>query len=114
MDERAGELLILDPYGPDAGRRLVRRRVPAAVPAEHLAADPEGRLLAVTTGLGRNEEAWTGLLTAVDLAAPDGAVAVRVRGRTGEPGVTVLGGPSPWWCCATANRASCWPTDTAS
>ncbi|MYW78017.1 hypothetical protein F610DRAFT_02181 [Streptomyces sp. LaPpAH-199] len=95
VDERAGELLILDPYGPDAGRRLVRRRVPVAVPAEHLAADPEGRLLAVTTGLGRNEEAWTGLLTAVDLAAPDGAVAVRVRGRTGEPGVTVLGGPSP-------------------
>ncbi|MFI9058213.1 hypothetical protein ACIGXQ_27410 [Streptomyces anulatus] len=95
VDDRAGELLILDPYGPDAGRPLVRRRIPVAVPAEHLAADPAGRHLAVTTGLGRNEEAWTGLLTAVDLDAPDGAVAVRVRGRTGEPGVTVLGGPSP-------------------
>ncbi|MBK3589631.1 hypothetical protein JHN49_40685, partial [Streptomyces sp. MBT57] len=95
VDDRAGELLVLDPYGPDTGRPLVRRRIPVAVPAEHLAAAPGGRHLAVTTGLGRNEEAWTGLLTAVDLGAPDGAVAVRVRGRTGEPGVTVLGGPSP-------------------
>ncbi|WP_406151633.1 hypothetical protein OH797_02235 [Streptomyces anulatus] len=95
VDDRAGELLLLDPYGPDAGRPLIRRRIPVAVPAEHLSADPAGRHLAVTTGLGRNEEAWTGLLTAVDLDAPDGAVAVRVRGRTGEPGVTVLGGPSP-------------------
>ncbi|WP_097964347.1 hypothetical protein [Streptomyces sp. or20] len=95
VDDRAGELLLLDPYGPDTGRPLIRRRIPVAVPAEHLAADPAGRRLAVTTGLGRNEEAWTGLLTAVDLAAPDGAVAVRARGRTGEPGVTVLGGPSP-------------------
>ncbi|MBW3703006.1 hypothetical protein DTB58_02255, partial [Streptomyces griseus] len=96
VDDRAGELLVLDPYGPGAGHPFVRRRIPVAVPAEHLAADPRGRHLAVTTGLGRNEEAWTGLLTAVDLDAPDGAVAVRVRGRTGEPGVTVLGGgPSP-------------------
>ncbi|WP_411080073.1 hypothetical protein [Streptomyces sp. cmx-18-6] len=95
VDDRAGELLILDPYGPDANRPLIRRRIPVAVPAEHLAAAPDGRRLAVTTGLGRNEEAWTGLLTAVDLDAPDGAVAVRVRGRVGEPGVTVLGGPSP-------------------
>ncbi|MFJ2027050.1 hypothetical protein ACIODW_25025 [Streptomyces sp. NPDC087897] len=95
VDDRAGELLVLDPYGPGTGGPLVRRRVPVAVPAEHLAAAPGGRLLAVTTGLGRNEQAWTGLLTAVDLDAPDGAVAVRVRGRTGEPGVTVLGGPSP-------------------
>ncbi|MFI0107702.1 hypothetical protein ACH4NW_04930 [Streptomyces globisporus] len=95
VDDRAGELLVLDPYGPDDGRPLVRRRIPVAVPAEHLAADPDGRRIAVTTGHGRNEGAWTGLLTAVDLDAPDGAVAVRVRGRTGEPGVTVLGGASP-------------------
>ncbi|MFJ9624065.1 hypothetical protein [Streptomyces sp. NPDC101181] len=95
VDDRAGELLVLDPYGPDTAGPLVRRRIPVAIPAEHLAAAPDGRRLAVTTGLGRNEEAWTGLLTAVDLDAPDGAVAVRVRGRSGEPGVTVLGGPSP-------------------
>ncbi|MEI7031140.1 hypothetical protein [Streptomyces pratensis] len=95
VDDRAGELLVLDPYGPDSGEPLVRRRIPVAVPAEHLATTPDGRRLVVTTGLGRNEEAWTGLLTAVDLDAPDGAVAVRVRGRTGEPGVTVLDGPSP-------------------
>ncbi|SCD83422.1 hypothetical protein GA0115253_102043 [Streptomyces sp. Termitarium-T10T-6] len=95
VDDRAGELLVLDPYGPGSGRPLVRRRIPVAVPAEHLAAAPGGRRIAVTTGHGRNEEAWTGLLTAVDLDAPDGAVAVRVRERTGEPGVTVLGGASP-------------------
>ncbi|NEE60344.1 hypothetical protein G3M55_89545, partial [Streptomyces sp. SID8455] len=48
VDDRAGELLVLDPYGPDTGRSLVRRRIPVAVPAEHLAAAPGGRHLAVT------------------------------------------------------------------
>nr|MDT0527052.1 hypothetical protein [Streptomyces sp. DSM 41633] len=48
VDDRAGELLLLDLYGPDAGRPLVRRRIPVAVPAEHLAAAPGGRRLAVT------------------------------------------------------------------
>ncbi|MEO3976659.1 hypothetical protein [Streptomyces sp. CAU 1734] len=96
VDDRAGELVVLDPYGPDAGRPLVEAAVPVAVPAEHLAADPSGRLLAVTTGLGRNWEPWTDLLTAVDLGAPgDPPDAVRVRTRIGEPGVTVLGGPDP-------------------
>ncbi len=56
---------------------------------------PAGRHLAVTTGLGRNEAAWSDLLTAVDLAAPEGARTVRVRTRVGEPGVTVLGGERP-------------------
>ncbi|WP_186781699.1 hypothetical protein [Streptomyces sp. CBG9] len=95
VDDRAGELLVLDPYGPDAGRPLLRASVPVAVPAEHLAAAPGGRHLAVTTGLGRNEAAWSDLLTAVDLAAPEGARTVRVRTRVGEPGVTVLGGERP-------------------
>ncbi len=55
VDDRAGELLVLDPYGPGSGRPLVRRRIPVAVPAEHLAAAPDGRRIAVTTGHGRNE-----------------------------------------------------------
>ncbi|MFD9425679.1 hypothetical protein [Streptomyces sp. NPDC060054] len=71
VDNRVGELLVLDPYGPDAGHPLVRSTVPVATPAEHLAADPTGRHLAVTTGLGRNHEAWSDLLTAVDLRAPE-------------------------------------------
>lgn len=89
VDDLAGELVVLDPYGPDAGRPLVAATAPVAVPAEHLAADPSGRHLAVTTGCGRNEEPWSDLLTVVDLAA--GPRSVRVRTRTGEPGVTVLG-----------------------
>ncbi|MEU6061881.1 hypothetical protein [Streptomyces sp. NPDC047097] len=95
VDDRAGELLVLDPYGPDRDRPLVAAAVPVAVPAEHLAADPTGRRLAVTTGLGRNEEPWSDLLTAVDLGAPEGREAVRIRTRTGEPGVTVTGGADP-------------------
>jgi hypothetical protein len=88
VDDRRGELLVLDPFGD----RLVERAVPVAVPAEHLACDPSGRLLAVTTGLGRNAEPWSDLLTVVDLATGEAA---RVRTRVGEPGVTVLGGDDP-------------------
>lgn len=93
VDDRAGELLVLDPYGPESGRPLLGHRVPVAVPAEHLAADPTGRRIAVTTGLGRNQRAWSDQLTAVDLAAEGGPDAVRVRTRIGEPGVTVTGPP---------------------
>lgn len=93
VDDRAGELLILDPYGPESGRPLIERRIPVAVPAEHLAAEPTGRLIAVTTGLGRNSAAWSDQLTAVDLADERGPGAVRVRTRAGEPGVTVVGPP---------------------
>ncbi|MEV1012012.1 hypothetical protein [Streptomyces sp. NPDC049881] len=88
VDERRGELLILSPHGP----ALVETAAPVAVPAEHLAADPSGRWVAVTTGLGRNEGAWSDLLTVVDLATGDAA---RVRTRAGEPGVVVLGGGDP-------------------
>ncbi|CAL9334276.1 hypothetical protein SUDANB105_00138 [Streptomyces sp. enrichment culture] len=88
VDDRRGELLVLDPFG----HRLVECAVPVAVPAEHLAADPSGRLLAVTTGLGKNTEPWSDLLTVVDLATGEAA---RVRTRIGEPGVTVLGGGEP-------------------
>ncbi|MFJ8648441.1 hypothetical protein ACIRNI_20270 [Streptomyces sp. NPDC093546] len=90
VDDLAGELVVLDPYGPDAGRPLVAATAPVAIPAEHLAVDPSGRYAAVTTGLGRSWEPWSDLLTVVDL---DGGRSVRVRTRVGEPGVTVLGGP---------------------
>lgn len=88
VDDRRGELLVLDPFAEE----LVERTVPVAVPAEHLACDPSGRLLAVTTGLGRNTGPWSDLLTVVDLATGEAA---RVRTRVGEPGVTVLGGDDP-------------------
>ncbi|MBC9714716.1 hypothetical protein H9Y04_19340 [Streptomyces sp. TRM66268-LWL] len=88
VDDRRGELLVLDPYGPE----LVESAVPVAVPAEHLAADPSGRWVAVTTGLGKNTDPWSDLLTVVDLATGDAA---RVRTRRGEPGVTVLGPDEP-------------------
>ncbi|WP_308368875.1 hypothetical protein [Streptomyces sp. ISL-36] len=90
VDELAGELVVLDPYGPDAGRPLIETTAPVATPAEHLAADSTGRRLAVTTGLGRNEEPWSDLLTVVELR-PDRPYTVRVRTRTGEPGLTLLG-----------------------
>ncbi|MFJ3818347.1 YncE family protein [Streptomyces sp. NPDC090056] len=88
VDDRRGELLVLDPFGEE----LVERAIPVAVPAEHLACDPSGRRLAVTTGLGKNGEPWSDLLTVVDLATGETA---RVRTRVGEPGVTVLGGGDP-------------------
>ncbi|AIR96454.1 hypothetical protein [Streptomyces glaucescens] len=88
VDDRRGELLVLDPYGP----RPVAAAIPVAVPAEHLAADPTGRWVAVTTGLGRNTAPWSDLLTVVDLTTGETA---RVRTRVGEPGVTVLGSGEP-------------------
>ncbi|MGA4979125.1 hypothetical protein [Streptomyces cinereoruber] len=88
VDDRRGELLVLDPFGDE----LVELAVPVAVPAEHLACDPTGRRLAVTTGLGKNGEPWSDLLTVVDLTTGEAA---RVRTRVGEPGVTVLGGGDP-------------------
>nr|WP_308309210.1 hypothetical protein [Streptomyces sp. CHD11] len=88
VDDRRGELLVLDPFA----EKLVERTVPVAVPAEHLACDPSGRRLAVTTGLGKNSEPWSDLLTVLDLVTGE---ASRVRTRVGEPGVTVLGGSDP-------------------
>ncbi|MFD5710441.1 hypothetical protein ACFWHW_08605 [Streptomyces pharetrae] len=88
VDDRRGELLVLDPYG----RRPVAAAIPVAVPAEHLATDPSGRWVAVTTGLGKNTAPWSDLLTVVDLATGQ---TTRVRTRVGEPGVTVLGSGEP-------------------
>ncbi|MGK5632005.1 hypothetical protein [Streptomyces sp. URMC 123] len=93
VDDLAGEVVLLDPFAAGAGRPLVSATVPVAVPAEHLATDPSGRFLAVSTGCGPHAEPWSDLLTVVDLT-PDGGGpprAVRVRTRVGEPGVAFLG-----------------------
>lgn len=82
-DDALGTLVVLD----DAGGH---RRVPVAIPAEHLACDPSGRFVVCTTGLGAAWEPWSDLLTVVDLADPDGTTAARVRVRRGEPGVVVV------------------------
>ncbi len=88
VDDRRGELLVLDPFGDE----LVEAAIPVAVPAEHLACDPSGRWLAVTTGLGENADPWSDLLTVVDLTTGE---ATRIRTQVGEPGVTVLGNGAP-------------------
>ncbi|WP_254408314.1 hypothetical protein [Streptomyces sp. AC495_CC817] len=78
-DDRGGALVV-------AGADAVRR-IPVAIPAEHLACDPSGRYVVVTTGLGMNEEPWSDLVSVVDLATDS---SVRFRVRTGEPGVVVV------------------------
>lgn len=92
VDERAGELLVLDPLGAAGGGPLLEYALPVAVPAEQLAADPTGRHLALTTGLGAQDSPWSELLTVIDLTTRECA---RVRTRPGEPGVSVVGGSDP-------------------
>ncbi|WP_431780216.1 hypothetical protein [Streptomyces chumphonensis] len=92
VDDLAGALLVLDPFAAAGGGVLESAAIPVATPAEHLAADPSGRRLAVTTGLGHADEPWSDLLTAVDLAT---GRACRTRVRVDEPGVTLTGGPDP-------------------
>ncbi|GLW11518.1 hypothetical protein Misp01_66460 [Microtetraspora sp. NBRC 13810] len=96
VDDLAGELVVLDPFAAGTGDPLVVATAPVAVPAEHLAADPGGRYMVVTSGCGRAWEPWSDLLTVVDLTPETGAGeavrprSARVRTRVGEPGVTVL------------------------
>lgn len=75
-DDLRGELAVM--------RGLVRTSVPIAIPAEHIAADPTGRYVAITTGLGAAGEPWTGVVTIADL---DTGMTRRFRSRVGEPGV---------------------------
>ncbi|MER6942012.1 hypothetical protein ABTX24_10190 [Nocardioides sp. NPDC127514] len=82
-DDALGTLVVIDGAGQ-------ARRVPIAIPAEHLACDPTGRYVVVTTGLGASWDPWSDLVTVVDLADPSGATAVRVRVRAGEPGVVIV------------------------
>lgn len=77
-DDRGGALVV--------GDTDAVRRIPIAIPAEHLACDPSGRHVVVTSGLGMNEEAWSDLVSVVDLTTDS---SVRFRVRTGEPGVVL-------------------------
>ncbi|MFC5744309.1 hypothetical protein [Actinomadura rugatobispora] len=95
VDDLAGELVVLDPFAAGTADPPVVATAPVAVPAEHLAADPSGRYVAVTSGCGRSWEPWSDLLTVVDLGRPVRPRSVRVRTRIGEPGVTLLAGPDP-------------------
>ncbi|MFW5418735.1 hypothetical protein J0910_19155 [Nocardiopsis sp. CNT-189] len=79
VDDRAGALVVLGPGG--------ERRVPVAIPGEHLACDASGRYVLVTTGLGANAAPWSDVATVVDLRAGE---SVRFRSRTGEPGALVV------------------------
>ncbi|MDA0565226.1 hypothetical protein LG943_12995 [Streptomonospora sp. S1-112] len=78
-DDRSGALVVLGPGG--------ERRVPVAIPAEHLACDPSGRHVVVTTGVGANGAPWSDVVTVVDLTAGE---SVRFRSRRGEPGALVV------------------------
>ncbi len=77
-DDRGGALVVGEPGA--------FRRIPIAIPAEHLACDTTGRYVVVTSGLGMNEAPWSDLVSVVDLATD---TSVRLRVRTGEPGVVI-------------------------
>lgn len=79
VDDRGGALVVHDGDG--------FRRIPVAIPGEHLAADATGRYVVVTTGVGANLEAWSDVVTIVDT---DRDTSVRFRTRVGEPGVLVV------------------------
>lgn len=78
-DDRGGALVVCGPEG--------IRRIPIAIPAEHLAASADGRHVVVTPGLGANDKAWNDVVTVVDLAHDS---SVRFRTRAGEPGVVIV------------------------
>ena len=100
VDDAGGALIIANPFSTGAplggtaqNGDPVQHRISVAIPGEHLACDPAGRYLAVTTGLGQSWEAWSDLLTVVDLDADGGPRSRRVRTRAGEPGVVVAETP---------------------
>lgn len=98
VDDGGGAVLVVDPFRPGAapgdgtapGDAV--QRIPVAIPGEHLACDPTGRYLAVSTGLGAAWEPWSDLLTVIDRDADGGPRSRRIRTRAGEPGVVVTGG----------------------
>ncbi|GAB77062.1 hypothetical protein SAMN05421595_2201 [Austwickia chelonae] len=89
VDDLIGRTILIDPRRP--APRAITAAIPVATPAEHFAADPTGRHLVVTTGLGANPEPWSDLLTVIDLTDPHQPDARRIRCRTGEPGVVIHG-----------------------
>ncbi|WP_304454807.1 hypothetical protein [Nocardiopsis sp. YSL2] len=79
VDDRSGALVVSGPRG--------ERRLPTAIPGEHLACDASGRYVVVTTGLGANAQAWSDVVTLVDLERD---ASVRFRSRVGEPGAMIV------------------------
>lgn len=86
VDDRRGNLVIQESNlrSPDT---LESATMSAAIPGEHIACDPSGRYVVVTTGLGMNAEPWSDIVTVIDTATRE---SVRFRSRTGEPGVAIL------------------------
>lgn len=82
VDDRRGALVVRTRT---SDRGAVE--VPVAIPGEHLASDAGGRYAAVTTGLGANADAWSDVVSLVDI---DRAESVRFRTRVGEPGVVLV------------------------
>ncbi|WP_222844448.1 hypothetical protein [Saccharomonospora sp. CUA-673] len=81
-DDRGGALVV---HRGTVG--VAPQRIPVAIPAEHLACDPTGRYVVVTTGLGANADVWSDVVTVADLDTGD---SVRFRSRVGEPGVALV------------------------
>lgn len=86
VDDLRGELVEVSPWAED-DQHWRRSLSPVAIPGEHVALSPAGTAAVVTTGLGRSFDAWSQLLSAVDLRA---GRSVQVRIRAGEPGVGLL------------------------
>ncbi|KGJ71603.1 hypothetical protein GY21_21060, partial [Cryobacterium roopkundense] len=86
IDDGAGELVVLNVFTNSQDWR--ESAVSVAIPGEHLAASSTGRFIAVTTGLGRDWQPWSDLVTLVDRhgARPRSR---RIRTRRGEPGVVI-------------------------
>jgi hypothetical protein len=94
VDDGGGAVVVVDPFRHGDGvQGDGAERIPVAIPGEHLACDPTGRYLAVTTGLGASWEPWSDLLTVIDRDADGGPRSRRIRTRPGEPGVVVTGVP---------------------
>ncbi|STD04094.1 Uncharacterised protein [Dermatophilus congolensis] len=82
-DDANGELVLLDPATPENPTRIA-----IAIPGEHIATDPHGHYIGVSTGLGASFTPSSDQLTLIDLTTPRPR-ARRVRTRSGEPGITL-------------------------
>ncbi|MBW3087109.1 hypothetical protein KEM60_03339 [Austwickia sp. TVS 96-490-7B] len=83
-DDATGELVLLDPTTTPPQIR----RTAIAIPAEHLAADPAGHHIAVSTGLGASFTGTNDQFTLIDLTRTPPRPR-RVRTRPGEPGIAL-------------------------
>ncbi|MBO3202848.1 hypothetical protein GZ177_00775, partial [Dermatophilus congolensis] len=82
-DDASGELVLLDPAAPENPTRIA-----IAIPGEHIATDPTGHYIGVSTGLGASFTPSSDQVTLIDLTTPRPR-ARRVRTRSGEPGITL-------------------------